>query len=328
MDLKNTTKNQHFISQVEQRLNTINPNSDDENQKIYAFKLKKRESYLIELESKKGFKINNSLTLNDLFSFDVLNNEIRSNFEKLFHQYEYNIRSNTKILLDKIPLNNSEIKDEILNLFISKFINFVRNPYSIKKVIDSFPSLKNCYPTNPIHFKNFELIITGKKPQQKFLCESLGISDKEYIEWLSIIFMLLIRLEENKPNLLEQMIKNLYENPDTYIMAIIHTYDEKTCLLSDRGFSTPIEEKDHMAFSFNLKSNAFITYIFSDINKLASPNTPEALIKSFKSMPKSLHASHFHNDFNALEKYNRHVVYQCFNTVFGSSTDYHGIQIC
>src|SRR5664279_1759757 len=44
----------------------------------------------------------------------------------------------------------------------------------------------------------------------------------------------------------------------------IDKYDTERCLLSDRGFSQPIEDGPHMAFSFNLCSTAFIDYIFAD----------------------------------------------------------------
>lgn len=86
MDLLDVTKNQHFVPQVEQRLNAINPKAKEENQKIYSFSLKDRESYAVILDSENGSKISNTLSLNDIFSFDVLGKEAaRYNFEKLFH---------------------------------------------------------------------------------------------------------------------------------------------------------------------------------------------------------------------------------------------------
>ncbi|MBQ0641246.1 hypothetical protein, partial [Proteus mirabilis] len=72
MNLIDLTKNQHFISQTEQRLNAINPFDKDKNKKIYSFSLIDRESYSIKLDSLNGFKISNTLSLNDIFSFDVL----------------------------------------------------------------------------------------------------------------------------------------------------------------------------------------------------------------------------------------------------------------
>ncbi len=66
MNLQDATKNQHFVPQIEQRFNAINPLAKEENQNIYSFSLNDRESYSISLDSEKGFKIANTLSLNDV----------------------------------------------------------------------------------------------------------------------------------------------------------------------------------------------------------------------------------------------------------------------
>lgn len=326
MNLQDITINQHFVPQVEQRLNAINPSDDKKKQKIYSFSLIDRESYSIRLDSEKGLKISNTLSLNDLFSFDVLDREpTRYNFEKLFHQYEANIKSNTESLIAKLSCQNADVKPEILNIFFSKFINFVRNPYSIEKVLKTFASLKNVYPTNPIHYKNFERVLNGRKPHQIYLCEQLNISEKKYRDWLAIIFLSLTSFEENQPNFLEQMIKGLYENPETFIMVLIYTYEDKTCLLSDRGYSIPLPENEHLSWDFNLYSHGFIRYIFGNLNLLSPINTPKELVERFKTKHKSIDVLNIVNDLSALEQYNKQVVYQCHKNVFNSSSECYGI---
>jgi hypothetical protein len=334
MNLKDPTKNQHFVPQIEQRLNAANPCARDENQKIYAFNLVDRENHKIKLRNSGGIKITKSqnhkitksLSLNDLFSFDILEKDPqRYNFESLFQKYESSIKDNTLSLLEKLSTNGTDITPEILNIFISKFINFVRNPYSIKKVLNSFPALTKVHPTDPFLYENFERILRGRKPHQKYLCEELEISEKEYAEWLSVIFLLLAPFDKEKPNLLEQIIKSIYESRESFIMIMIYTYDEKTCLLSDRGYSIPLPEHDHMAFDFNLCSSAFIRYVFGNIDAIAPKIASKERIELFKSMPKIINAQQFSNDLNALEQYNRHVVYQCFETVFNSSTECYGL---
>lgn len=326
MNLKDATRNQHFVPQIEQRLNAINPNAKEENQKIYEFDLIDRENYKIKIRSNNGARISNALSLNDLFSFDVIKDTTeRYNFEKLFHKYESSIKTNTQSLLRKLHIKGSDIQSEILDIFASKFLNFVRNPYSVKKILNTFPPLTNVHPTDPVHYKNFERILKGQKPQQKYLCEKLGISESEYTEWLAIIFLLLAPIDKENPNFLEQVIKGLYESPESFIMVLIYTYDKKTCLLSDRGYSIPLPEKDHMAFDFNLCSNAFIRYGFSNIDALAPAEAPKELIETFKSRPKTIGVHHFTNDLSALEQYNKNVVYQCFETVFNSNAECYGL---
>lgn len=326
MDLQDVTKNQHFVPRVEQRLNAINPSAKEENQKIFSFSLQERESYSISLDSDKGFKISNTLSLNDIFSFDVLEKEAaRYNFEKLFHQYEMNIKTNTESLISKLPTASADIKSEILNIFISKFLNFVRNPYSIKKVLNTFPQLRGVHPTDPIHYKNYERVLNGRKPQQNYLCSQLGVTEQEYADWLSVIFLLLTPFEEGQPNVLEQVVKGLFENPDLFIMVLIYTYDDKTCLLSDRGYSIPLPEKDHMAWDFNLYSHGFIRYIFGNLDLLAPAIASKDLVEKFKARPKSIGVHNITNDLNALEQYNKLVVYQCSKNVFNSSSECYGL---
>lgn len=326
MNLKDATRNQHFVPQVEQRLNAINPSAREENQRIYAFNLVDRENYELKIKSDNGAKISNSPSLNDLFSFEILKeDDDRYNFEKLFHKYESSIKKNTQSLLAKLANSGADIKSEILEIFASKFLNFVRNPYSIKKILNTFPTLTSVHPTDPVHYENFERVLKGRKPQQKYLCEKLGISEREYTEWLSIIFLLLTPLGINNSNFLENVIKGLYESPKSFIMVIIYTYDEKTCLLSDRGYSIPLPEQDHMAFDFNLCSNAFIRYVFSNIDALAPPEAPRKIIEALKENPKTVNVHSVVNDLAALEQYNKHVVYQCFETVFNSSAECYGL---
>jgi len=325
MNLKDTTKNQHFVAQVEQRFNAINPDAREENQRIYAFDLIDRESYKVKINPIGGVKISSSLSLGDLFSFDVLEGSAdRYNFESLFQAYEEDIRNNTKSLMDKIATGEKDVKREVINIFASKLMNFVRNPYSIAKVLNTFPSLANVYPTDPVHWQNFLRILNGRKPHQKYLCEMLGVSEDDYKKWLSTIFLLLTPLESGKLNLFEQTIRNMYESPSSFVMIMIYTYKDKACLLSDRGYSTPLDGYG-MAFDFNLCSNAFARYVFGDINKIAPRSIPRWRLDEFIGMPRDACLSHIKDDLCMLEKYNRNIVYQCFRRVFCSSTECYGL---
>jgi hypothetical protein len=48
--LENDTRNQHFVTQGEQRLNALNPQADPRNQRIYSFAVVDRENYKLALE--------------------------------------------------------------------------------------------------------------------------------------------------------------------------------------------------------------------------------------------------------------------------------------
>ena len=132
----NATSNQHYISQVEQRLNARNPKAKLSNQCIYSLSLVDREAFTLALDPQEGRLISKNLSLRDLFSFDVLPNNARKNYEEAFKQYEGTLRANTVSLLRKLDQGPEDIKEEILAIFVAKFMNFLRNPYSIKKALE------------------------------------------------------------------------------------------------------------------------------------------------------------------------------------------------
>jgi hypothetical protein len=138
----NNTRNQHFVAQVEQRLNAIGPSGARGKGRIYSFRVVNRDGYQIALENARGRAIASTLSMLDLFSFDVKGGgRIRGNLETLFQKYEENIEMHTKGLLKKLADNSNDIKAEIIDLFASKLLNFVRNPFCIEKVLNSFPGL-------------------------------------------------------------------------------------------------------------------------------------------------------------------------------------------
>jgi len=124
----NNTRNQHFVPQIEQRLNASNPDSASGKFRIYSFRITDRETYQIELESPRGHTITSTLTMLDLFSFDVPGGcPLRMNFETLFEKYETSIETHTKNLLQKLTNGSADIKTELVDLFAAKLLNFVRN---------------------------------------------------------------------------------------------------------------------------------------------------------------------------------------------------------
>lgn len=328
MDLRDVTKNQHFVPQVEQRLNAINPQAENENQKIYSFSIRDRELHTVSIDSKKGVKISQNLSLHDLFSFDVLGkNASRYNFEKLFHDYEARIRVDTESLLSKIVTPKTDIKSEIINIFRFKILNFVRNPYSIEKILNTFSSLKELFPTDPVHYKNFNRVLNGNKPQKKYVCKQLGITENEYQEWLATVFLLLNSMKEGHLNFLDQFIKMAYENSNSLIKVCVYIYDDETCLLSDRGFSFYELENNTRVWDFNLCSHGFIRYTFINIEESVPRDTPKEILDMLKLTSDKVGFMTESNDLIALEIYNQRTIELCHKKVFNSSINCYGITV-
>lgn len=326
--LENDTRNQHFLTRVEQKLNAMNPRAGAPNLRIYSFEVVDRENYILALESQNGRLIGSNLSLFDLFSFDVPGgSSLRLNFESLFHKYEAHIEAHTKNLLAKLNARSRNIKAEIIDLFAAKLLNFVRNPFSIVKVLNSFPGIADYDPTNPALLADYRRVVSGRKPHQAHLCTQLGISDAQYVKWLRVLFMLLMPMVEGRPNFFEEMIKHLLENRKMHVAAFVWEYDSARCLLSDRGVSQPMEDGPHMmSFSFNLCATAFVDYIFADpatlAQGMASPEFIAHVIASWERLPeKQINVTFLRNNLDMLARYNRRVVEQCYKRVYCSVKD-------
>ncbi|MFC5862165.1 DUF4238 domain-containing protein [Acidicapsa dinghuensis] len=329
----NDTANQHYVSQVEQRLNSLNPNAAPENQRIYCHTLVDRETFAISLDSAKGRLISKTLALRDLFSFDVIpTGALRLNFETLFQQYEANMETNTSSLLRKLDGGSTDLKREILEIFVAKFMNFLRNPFSVEKVLNTVGDLLRFEPTDPDLLAQYKAVLTGRKPHQAHLCAQLGIDPERYRMWLAALFMMMLQPIPGGPNFMESTVKAVFERPSGFPMVCVYRYGgehaDKRCLLSDRGFSNPLPQEPHLSFSFNLTSTAFIIYLFAAIHELNLPfKPPPGVLELYRTRQKQVRVIPFTNDLAALARYNQNVVYQCHHAVYSSSQSVYGVQV-
>ncbi len=324
MKWENDTSCQHFIPQVEQRFNAINPQARNDKQKIYQFEIVNREALELRLVSLKGNKIINNLAYQDLFSFDVgLDNKFRHNFEDAFQNYESQIKTHTDNLIHKLEIGQS-VNEEVVNLFCAKLLNFTRNPFSIHKVLNTFGSLTNFVPAMPEYQKIFERVLTGRKPHQEHLCAQFGITDAEYQKWLGMLFMLALPSGEGEMNMLESIVKGMFVSKEQEICVLVSLYSEASCLLSDRASSTNTDRAGVDGFDFNLCSKAFIRYLFADIDAIAPKHAPPDYLESYKDalnrqpLPRTIKLYCEKNNEELLKGFNRNVIYQSHSHVYCS----------
>jgi len=332
MDNANDAANQHYVSQVEQRLNALNPNAEPSNQRIYSFTLADRETFTLTLDSVRGRLISKNLALRDLFSFEVIPESLlRLNFETQFQQYEATLEANTIALLKKLDDGSRDLKKEILEIFVAKVMNFFRNPYSVPKVLNTIGPLLRYEPTDPELLTQYKAVLKGRKPQQAYLCAQLGITQEQYRMWLAALFLMFMRPPPMEVNFLEGTVKQLFENPSGFPMVCVYRYNgehaENGCLVCDRGFTNPTPEP-HLSFNFNLTSRAFVTYMFGSVDHLNDCiGAPPAFLESFRREPKTVRVLHFTNDLDALARYNQNVVYQCHHAAYSSSRIIPGVRV-
>ena len=334
VELINTTKHQHYLPQVEQRLNAANPRGARDRQRIYSFKLVDREQRTLQLENPKGRLISENLAIRDLFSFDVApDNGLRANFETLFGRYEGVVKATTVRVLDRLKAdgaareNGRNFKEvdpsfhqDLKVLFTAKILNFARNPYCVEKVLNTFGVLANYEPTCSQKRAYFERILNGRRPHQQWLCQELGITDQNYVDWLKALFMLFVerdKSEGDENSILAGMTTSLFEGPQRAVGVMICTYADPVCLVSDRAFSTSVRENGKDGFDFNLTSHAFIRYVFGQLDALV-PHAPSWVVQGYHRPPKELLFHHRTDDMTQLGGYNRNVIYQCAQPVYSA----------
>jgi len=318
--MKNYTKNQHYLSQAEQRLNTINPSAKTKNQKIYGFEIGSDN----QLGVPKPLKIESTLSDLDLYSFSILEDKARLNFESEFGRYEseiYNLSSN---LISKIKARSSSVAEEVQRIFILKFLNTLRNPHSIIDTLHIFKSYSNYYPTNHELRVIYSKIETEDKPHMNAICEQYNVVENDYIKWLKILYLLLYVRDESGANLLESVVKNVYENPIHHIQVFVCTYTKgQSVLLSDKGFNRFDLSEDSINYEFNLDYKTHIAFAFTDVNR-ALPEYPpygsKRVIEIFKSMPKQTNIKLKVNCEELLTAYNLRTITQASKMVFSKFT--------
>ena len=330
MRLINTTKNQHYLPQVEQRMNASNPDARPNRQRIYSFKLLDREQLTLQLEHPKGRLISENLAIRDLFSFDVAANmNLRMNFEALFGEHEAKVYTTTQRILARLQadgdawenklthIRDADFQRDLRELFMAKILNFARNPYSIPKVLNTFGSLVNYTPTSPEKLIYFNRILNGRRPHQQWLCGELGISDRDYVNWLKVLFMLFVEYDLNGSTMLHGMVKEMFEAKQQVAGVMVCTYADPVCLISDRAFSTNIQKDGIDGFDFNVTSRAFVRYMFGHVGALA-PHAPPHLVKNYRRAPEELLFHYRKNDMALLGSFNRNLIYQSAHRVYSA----------
>lgn len=315
------TIRQHYVSQVEQRMNTCTPEADSKNQKIYVFEIDRRgSSDELRLMPPVKHKIANTLALHDLFSFDVQRDSpLRQNFEALFHRYECDLQNVTDRLLKKIDERSSDISEELIALYKAKLLNFLRNPYSIAKCLNTFKSMVNLRPTDPYLDRTLQLVLNGRKPHQVALCKKLGISDAQYRQWLGVMFMMLTELAPGHKTMFDDAMDGMFAEQKFEVGVMICLYTERKCLLSDRSTTTNLQSDRATGMDFNLRHNAFIRYVFGDRRAMLPPETAPYLLELSEKLPPKITAYYVIDDMAMLQNYNMNVINQSHSRVFCST---------
>ncbi|HCH3381906.1 TPA: DUF4238 domain-containing protein [Vibrio parahaemolyticus] len=316
--MKNLTKNQHFLSQAEQRLNAINPAAKAKNQRIYSFDVLRGAD--CKLAEAKSVRIESNLSDIDLYSFSLLDDKERLNFESAFGKYESEVKVWVDNLISKVSNGSDDVSEEVQRIFLLKFLNTLRNPFAMRDLINLFSKYTNYFPTDielkSIYFK----IDSNNMPHADAVCTRYKVTKEQYVSWLKILYLILYVKDGDETNLLESIAKSFYENPLHHIQIFLCVYSKgQSVLLSDKGFSKFDPTGASINYEFNLCDRAHVAYAFTDISK-ALPEHPlhgnEQVLNLFKRQPKNINVRLILDNQEMLVAYNQRIVEQSYKSVY------------
>ncbi|MDH2636101.1 hypothetical protein QDS01_14370 [Acinetobacter nosocomialis] len=327
----NRTRNQHFIAQVEQKLNSINPSETRNRRRILEFVVNERDQLSFSITKTNGVRIEQNLSFDDLYTFEIFSDATRNNFETFFSKYESKIEQLTNNFLNCIKEKQKISSDEVMDLIFCKIMNFVRNPYSIKKVLNTFGSLRTKVPSDPYLLSEFFKITIENIKIEPNILNFLEISEEEYIDWLKIIFLFFV-VEQDGKSVGELTVENFRKTSFIYIN--VFNYDDEICLLSDRGFVdySPSLGESFFSMSFNLNKNSFLNFSFFEPSwenfKALIPNDNGRIALLEKHLdiriafPPRTEVTTISNFLDGVRNYNSNVIRQCHSNFYAAQKDF------
>lgn len=335
----NNTKNQHYISQVEQKMNSSNPSDLKRNRRIFSFSVIDRQAYKIALSSVSGKKIEKNLSMNDLFTYAINENGLRHNLEEAFGKYESGLETQINAFLAIEKKNGASVTDEVISLFKCKFLNLIRNPFCIKKTLNIFSPFKHQIPSDSILLAEFKLINDINQEDAESLLLQLQVTLEEYKDWIKLLFLVFMSVENSTHNIFEIFINSILVDENTLkIFRIDHYIDEhadKVAVLSDRSWQLMTSNDDPQTIiQFNLTSNLILTFIMVDLNFLLIQNLNTSnlqhrdhKIHHFKESLKNITCRYEINNLENLAYFNQGAIYQCHKMVFASKPMIFGVNV-
>lgn len=238
---KRKTRNHHYISQVEQRLNAIDPHVKPDNQRIFQFRVVRPEPPLIELVDETGRRIEKNLTRRDLYTLKKLPGGGQHNLESAFQVYEDDVGLLTKSLLEKIKdPRRVDIKVEIVRMYLLKMMNAFRNPHSIIRTLETLSLLEGVVPGDSILRDHFASLNNVTMAQASKLAAEFNVTEQQYITWLKTLYLLILQPLDGGMNLLEHLVKGLMESPRFIKTITVLQYEgqheDSGILIGDRGW--------------------------------------------------------------------------------------------
>ncbi|CAM3956045.1 DUF4238 domain-containing protein [Bordetella tumbae] len=328
--MENLTRNQHFISQSEQRSNCIDESRPKDKQRIYKFEIADRENSVVRLSNPDGVKIKKNLSFDDLFSFDVKSSSLRRNLEDFFQKFEMDLAPAADLLISESKVNSGGdvLKGAAERVFKAKLMGWIRNPYSIARTINMYKGLVGMYPTDPFLLGDFSDIRAGTKPHLARVCAEFGVTIDQYLQWLEILFLALMTPPDDTKSILESSVEKIIESKGHMGHVIVATFDDVAgcrVAIPDTGYLQGTQDPNHNMFLFNLSRSAFASFNILDLSKQTLVKVPSHMKKQVESFNIKFSAQHHHNNTGLLERFNVLAAYQAHSHIFCADPQVFGV---
>ncbi len=303
-------KRQHYVSQVEQRLNAF----DDEKAFVYRFRIKNKERSILCKPEKRPIAQN----LQQDFLFTVQHDsETHSDLESEFHRYEISHEQDVALFLEKREQQSFE---SIIKL---KMINYMRNPSNINEVVEILESYRHIQISDDSRAKTH--LEYSKNPGAKRLYFERnkrmadGIDEKTYDRWVYSLKILLRGGIGSKDSIqpfhdynTEQMMRNSVR------VVLLFQYSQESPIFGDRSmteFAFDVWSHPGQSMVFNLNKRNFLIVPLFDLARLPF------------SSPEFFHVDVKFDHLDQLAAFNQRVIEQSNEFVFSSKPTVHGAVI-
>ncbi|WP_139126635.1 hypothetical protein [Acinetobacter sp. YK3] len=208
----------------------------------------------------------------------------------------------------------------------------IRNPYCIEKTINTFSYAADHYPTNGELKDYFDQISSYSVPIE--VLSKFSVTEEKYKKWLKILFIMLTPTFGERC-ILDDFAEGFFDFSKFFHLIYLCSYANEICLLSDRSYvdiSSIFENSNGVTFGFNLRKDAFIYLSFfpNDVDVIIrtllknNPNinglVHNAKFLGIKQFQYNLTITRIKDNIDMLKSYNKHVIYQSFDSVYGASS--------
>lgn len=345
-DFISETVNQHFVSRVEQRLNSFSENARPGNEKIYRFDVECRSPARVRLVGEAAIKRN--LSFQDLFTISRIDKKRRINFESLFQRYEDEFKDRAGSLLARLKDIRSSVAEgarkidlrgiatdefdllmvDLKFIYKYKLMAGLRNPYRIADSLREFRDvLDYCHHDLAVLMAYFRLEMKNQAEERR-ICGEYDISSKSYRQWIRLM-LLMLHPDSGAMSLLDGLVDEFFAAKELTTSVLIHISDDGCALLPDTGVV-----KNGLDTYINVSKCCFIVigHRHTDGPTLQTMkeafNLSDAQAKDLMQRVGSrVFASLNINDEQFLANYNAMCVSRAFARVFSGSQFVSGVEV-